>query len=143
MALFGYLITNVCQVSTFMTNSGCSEYETCNYFRFLLQGFLKKYCNNNNDCGQVMHSICSENNECVCIANYIALNETTCAPLLNELCSNNEVCATSNAVCIANKCQCKRNYLPQSDNYCIPGYYNYINEHIEKKAHHHLLTLFF
>ncbi|XP_057329072.1 prion-like-(Q/N-rich) domain-bearing protein 25 [Microplitis mediator] len=84
-----------------------------------LSSYLGRYCRNNNDCSNVMHSICSENNECVCIEKYIALNETTCSPLLNELCSNNEVCATSNAVCIENKCQCKRNYSTQSDNYCI------------------------
>ncbi|XP_057328653.1 transmembrane cell adhesion receptor mua-3-like isoform X2 [Microplitis mediator] len=85
-----------------------------------LSSDLKKYCDNNNGCVHVMHSICSENNECVCIGNHIALNETTCSPLLNEPCLNNEGCATSNAVCVDNKCQCKRNYLPQSDNYCIP-----------------------
>ncbi|XP_057340483.1 prion-like-(Q/N-rich) domain-bearing protein 25 isoform X2 [Microplitis mediator] len=85
-----------------------------------LSSYLGIFCENNDDCSGVMHSVCSKNHECICNENYIALNETTCAPLLNEPCSNDGACATLNAVCIDNKCRCKHNYLSQSDNNCIP-----------------------
>lgn len=85
------------------------------------QGYLEKFCENNDDCSNILHSVCSKNNGCVCIANYTALNKTTCAPLLNEPCLDDGECATLNAVCIDNKCQCKRKYLPESSHNCIPG----------------------
>ncbi|XP_057318109.1 protein eyes shut homolog [Microplitis mediator] len=85
-----------------------------------LSRYLGIFCKNNHDCGHVMHSICSVNHRCVCIANHVALSKTTCAPLLNESCSSHGVCATSNAICIDNRCRCKHNYLPQSNNNCIP-----------------------
>ncbi|XP_057335151.1 prion-like-(Q/N-rich) domain-bearing protein 25 [Microplitis mediator] len=85
-----------------------------------LSSYLGILCESNDDCGGVMHSVCSKNHECVCNANYVALNETICAPLLNEPCLNDGVCATSNAVCIDNKCRCKHNYLLQSDKNCVP-----------------------
>ncbi|XP_014299519.1 prion-like-(Q/N-rich) domain-bearing protein 25 isoform X2 [Microplitis demolitor] len=79
---------------------------------------LGMFCEHNDDCDEILHAKCSKNKICVCRLNNVQLNETTCSPLLGEFCWRNELCATENSLCINNECQCKSNYLRQS-NQCI------------------------
>ncbi|XP_057324142.1 prion-like-(Q/N-rich) domain-bearing protein 25 isoform X1 [Microplitis mediator] len=80
---------------------------------------LKRNCECHHDCHNIKNSKCSKNRMCICNPNYVAVNNV-CAPILNGFCSTGEVCATTNTICIDNRCKCKPNYQLQPNNDCIP-----------------------
>lgn len=76
------------------------------------------YCENEEDCSDILHAKCSTEKQCVCRENNLELNKTYCGPLLGAFCWKNEKCATNNAICIDSRCQCDENYQ-QSNDQCL------------------------
>ncbi|XP_014297221.1 prion-like-(Q/N-rich) domain-bearing protein 25 [Microplitis demolitor] len=79
---------------------------------------LGKSCINNDDCADLFHTKCSKDKICVCRGKYVEVNGIACSPLLGEYCWQNELCAANNSICADNECQCKKNYVPISNNEC-------------------------
>ncbi|XP_057340574.1 prion-like-(Q/N-rich) domain-bearing protein 25 [Microplitis mediator] len=79
---------------------------------------LGTYCENEEDCSDVLHAICPAEKRCVCREHNRELNHTYCAPSLGAFCWKEEKCATDNATCIDSQCQCNENYH-QSNDQCL------------------------
>ncbi|XP_008553931.1 prion-like-(Q/N-rich) domain-bearing protein 25 isoform X2 [Microplitis demolitor] len=109
------------------TNSTCvnNKCKCKNGFRPLFNdtcvtSSLGKFCMNNYDCQDVLHSKCSEDNKCVCEKKYGPANNVTCGLLLGEFCYEDEECAPFNSICLFSKCHCKPDYIYGSNTRCIP-----------------------
>ncbi|XP_057318007.1 prion-like-(Q/N-rich) domain-bearing protein 25 [Microplitis mediator] len=79
---------------------------------------LGNSCELDEDCADVVHSKCSKDKKCVCRDKTVEVDRVTCSPLLGEFCWRDELCAANNSVCANNECQCKKNYVPISNNEC-------------------------
>ncbi|KAH0554916.1 hypothetical protein KQX54_013821 [Cotesia glomerata] len=71
------------------------------------------------DCGDAWHYQCHEN-KCICASHHISINNATCYPILGGNCWDEHQCLTKDSECFDFHCRCKHNFIPVSDNSCIP-----------------------
>ncbi|CAG5083399.1 Protein of unknown function [Cotesia congregata] len=72
---------------------------------------LGKTCDNNSDCNMTKYAECSTSKKCSCLNNYVSVNSTLCEALLHEHCQVDDECYVGNSECVANKCQCRDDFL--------------------------------
>ncbi|CAG5093658.1 Protein of unknown function [Cotesia congregata] len=75
-------------------------------------------CKDHQDCRSLHYTECSSFHKCVCLLTAKKVNVTTCLSRLNNYCAHDKDCADPHSVCIANKCECRLNYISIDDNKC-------------------------
>ncbi|XP_008551307.1 prion-like-(Q/N-rich) domain-bearing protein 25 isoform X2 [Microplitis demolitor] len=100
-------------------NLSCKPQQWTNNFVCRDKAQLRSFCNNDEECSEILHAKCSADKQCICRANNIRINDTYCSPKLGAFCWNDEKCSTENSICIEKSCKCKENYQ-QSKQQCVP-----------------------
>ncbi|XP_044590444.1 prion-like-(Q/N-rich) domain-bearing protein 25 [Cotesia glomerata] len=80
--------------------------------------YLGMSCKDHQDCSSLRYTECSSFHKCVCLSTTKKVNATTCLSRLNNYCEHNEDCADPHSFCIANRCQCRSNYISINDFKC-------------------------
>ncbi|KAH0546299.1 hypothetical protein KQX54_008060 [Cotesia glomerata] len=102
-------------------NSTCQCKPEFKYFSendVCLNEYVGMSCKDHQNCKSLRNTECSSFHKCVCLLTTKKVNATTCLSRLNSYCEHDEDCVDPHSTCIANKCQCRPNYITIDNDKC-------------------------